>query len=142
LSDLKILLVDDEKDTIDKYAKHLKRKYTNVYLSYDGLDAYKIYNEISPDVIILDLHLPRLSGIDLLRRIRKTDNKTEVIIYSAFSEDYFLEKARGLGVVKYFIKPFSREELNSALIDVQEDIKERESYMKKIDKTQKRGSGV
>jgi len=123
LSELKILLVDDEKDTIDKYVKHLKRKYTNVYSSYDGLDAYKIYKEKSPDVMILDLHLPKLSGIDLLRRIRKTDNDTEVIICSAFSEDCFLQKAKELGVVKYFIKPFSREELNSALLEVEEDKK-------------------
>ncbi|MEA3354292.1 MAG: response regulator [Campylobacterota bacterium] len=139
MSDLTILLVDDEKDITDKYAKHLKRKYSNVYSSYDGLDAYKIYKDISPDIIILDLHLPKLSGIDLLRRIRKTDNKTEVIICSAFSEDCFLQKAKELGVVKYFVKPFSREELNSTLIQVVEDIKERGKKMENIEKTQKGG---
>ena len=113
--ELKILLVDDEKDINDKYTKHLQRKYTNVYSSYDGLEAYEIYKDISPDVIILDLNLPKLSGVDLLSRIRKTDKETKVIICSAYSDDIYLKKATELGIMNYFIKPISREELNDAL---------------------------
>lgn len=45
MNNLKILFVDDEQETTDKYVKHLKRKYTSVYSSYDGLDAYKMYKE-------------------------------------------------------------------------------------------------
>jgi len=115
LSDLKILLVDDEKDTIDKYAKHLKRKYTNVYSSYDGLDAYKIYKEISPDVLVLDIHLPTMDGIDILRRIRKNDLDTKIIMITAHSEDHLKNKAVALGANSYLIKPVSRYELKEAL---------------------------
>jgi len=115
LSDLKILFVDDEKDTTDKYAKHLKRKYTNVYTSYDGLDAYKIYKEISPDVLVLDIYLPTMDGIDILRCIRKNDLNTKIIMITAHSEDRFKTKAVELGVNKYLVKPVLRSELKEAL---------------------------
>lgn len=119
---MKVLLADDEISTVDKYSSHLRRKYTNVYSAYDGLSAYRVYKQMNPDVIILDLHLPQLSGLELLKRIRKEDKKTIIVILSAFSEKNMIEEALMNHVYKYVIKPISRSELKEVLEKIEIEI--------------------
>ena len=111
LKGLKVLLVEDE----DKLASLLKNAIGDSFCSFsmakDGQEGLEKFLSISPDIIITDIMMPRLTGLEMAREIRKVDSEIPIIILSAFSEsDKFLD-AIDIGVVKYFIKPFDPEEL-------------------------------
>lgn len=110
-----ILFVEDEKATRDNYVRYLKRYFLDVYEADNGEDAYKIYKEKKPHILIVDINIPKLNGIELLKKIRKDDHTTKAIILSAHSQTNYLLEAAELKLTKYLVKPISREELKSAL---------------------------
>ncbi len=110
-----ILFVEDEEEIRDNYTRYLKRHFTNVYEAIDGEDGYKVYKEKNPDIMIVDINLPKLNGLDLLQKIRQTDQKTKVIMLTAYSDTKYLLEATELKLVKYLVKPITRDELKSAL---------------------------
>ncbi len=111
LKGLKVLLVEDE----DKLASLLKNAIGDSFHSFtlakDGQDGLEKFLSISPDIIITDIMMPNLTGLEMAKEVRKIDENIPIIILSAFSEsDKFLD-AIDIGVVKYFIKPFDPDEL-------------------------------
>jgi DNA-binding response OmpR family regulator len=110
-----VLFVEDEKEIRDNYSRYLKRHFLNVYEAVDGEDGYKIYKEKKPEIMIIDINLPKLNGIELLKRIRQTDQITKAIMLTAYSDMKFLLDAIELKLVKYLIKPITRSELKDAL---------------------------
>jgi len=111
LKGLKVLLVEDE----DKLASLLKNAIGDSFYSFtlakDGQEGLEKFLSISPDIIITDIMMPRLTGLEMAKEVRKIDENIPIIILSAFSEsDKFLD-AIDIGVVKYFIKPFDPDEL-------------------------------
>ncbi|MDQ7045021.1 MAG: response regulator transcription factor [Sulfurimonas sp.] len=110
-----ILFIEDEKDIRDNYTRYLKRHFSRVYEAEDGEDGYKIYKEKKPEIIILDINLPKLNGLELLKKIRLTDQTTKVIMLTAYSDTKYLLDAAELKLVKYLVKPITRNDLKSAL---------------------------
>ncbi len=111
LKGLKVLLVEDE----DKLASLLKNAIGDSFYSFtlakDGQEGLDKFLSITPDIIITDIMMPNLTGLEMAKEIRKVDENIPIIILSAFSEsDKFLD-AIDIGVVKYFIKPFDPDEL-------------------------------
>jgi len=111
LKELKVLLVEDE----EKLAKLLKNAIGDSFYRFsiakDGQDGFDKFLEISPDIIITDIMMPNLTGLEMAKKIREEDSDIPIIILSAFSEtDKFLD-AIDIGVIKYFIKPFDPDEL-------------------------------
>ena len=111
LKGLKVLLVEDE----DKLASLLKNAIGDSFYSFtiakDGQEGLEKFLSITPDIIITDIMMPNLTGLEMAKEIRKVDENIPIIILSAFSEsDKFLD-AIDIGVVKYFIKPFDPDEL-------------------------------
>lgn len=110
-----ILFVEDEKEIRDNYVKYLQRHFSKVYEAVDGADGYKVYKEKQPEIMIVDINIPKLNGIELVKKIRENDQKTKVIMLTAYSDVKYLLEAAELKLVKYLIKPISREELKEAL---------------------------
>ncbi len=106
-----ILVVDDEKNIADILGFNLKKEGYQVLTAYDGEQALAIYKEASPDLILLDVMLPKLSGFDVCNQIRQKDYKTPIIMLTARSED--TEKIHGLelGCDDYITKPFVMQEV-------------------------------
>lgn len=104
--DAVILLVEDEKKLQDMVAQHLRQEGFAVALAADGLEAMQIWQDIKPDLIVLDLMLPKLSGWDVLKKIRQKNN-TPIIVLTARAEE--VDKLLGLelGADDYMTKPFS-----------------------------------
>lgn len=106
----KILIVEDEK----KIARYLELELTHedyeVAVAHDGRRAVELYEEFGPDLMILDLMLPELSGIEVLRRIRQKDG-LPILLLTA--KDDISDKVMGLdmGADDYITKPFAIEEL-------------------------------
>lgn len=111
LKGLKVLLVEDE----DKLALLLKNAIGDSFYSFtlakDGVEGLEKFLSIAPDIIITDIMMPNLTGLEMAKKIREVNENIPIIILSAFSEsDKFLD-AIDIGVVKYFIKPFDPDEL-------------------------------
>ena len=118
-----ILFIEDEKAIRDNYVEFLKRYFRNVYEAEDGEEAYKIYKEKKPDILIVDINIPKLNGIELLKKIREEDQKTKAIMLTAHSDTSYLLDAVGLKLTKYLVKPVTRAQLKEALNLVFEELK-------------------
>jgi len=111
LKELKVLLVEDE----PKLAMLLKNAIADSFYSFviakDGEEGLQKFSKLEPDIVITDIMMPRMTGLEMAKKIKETDPDVPIIILSAFSEtDNFLN-AIDVGVVKYFIKPFDPDEL-------------------------------
>jgi len=111
----KILFVEDEKEVRDNYTRYLKRHFLNVYEAIDGEEGYRVYKDKKPDIMILDINLPRLNGLELLKKIREHDQTLKVIMLTAHADSKYLFEAVELKLVKYLVKPITRQKLKDAL---------------------------
>jgi len=112
---MKILLVEDEEMLSDIIAKGLRKLGYAVDVVFDGEEALNYYEIYEYDLIILDLNIPKIDGIDVLRKIRKNDADTKVLILSARTK--VGERIIGLdeGANDYLIKPFDFGELEARI---------------------------
>lgn len=106
----KILVVDDEKPISDIITFNLQKEGYEVYTAFDGEEALKEVYQVQPDLILLDVMLPKLDGFQVLRRLREAFN-TPVIMLTAREEE--VDKVLGLelGADDYITKPFGMREL-------------------------------
>ena len=110
----RILVVDDEPDITALVAYHLAKAGFRVSTAANGTDALKAAREERPDIVILDLMLPGLSGYDVLAELRKRDETKEVgvILLTARREEVDRIRGLSLGADDYLTKPFSPQELS------------------------------
>ncbi|MGV3464676.1 MAG: response regulator YycF [Heyndrickxia sp.] len=108
--DKKILVVDDEKPIADILQFNLQKEGYTIYCAYDGEEALKMVEEVQPDLLILDIMLPKRDGMEVCREVRK---KYEMPIIMLTAKDTEIDKVLGLelGADDYVTKPFSTREL-------------------------------
>ncbi|BAK73599.1 MAG: response regulator transcription factor [Arcobacter sp.] len=111
----KILFVEDEKAIRENYVTYLKMFFSEVFEAEDGEKAYELYKSKKPDIMIVDINIPKMNGLELLEKIRENDYSTKAIMLTAHSDKSFLLKAVTLKLTKYLVKPISRKEINEAL---------------------------
>ncbi|EHJ48297.1 response regulator receiver protein [Solidesulfovibrio carbinoliphilus subsp. oakridgensis] len=109
-----ILVVDDQlpmRKTIAYILRQLGLK--DIHLAEDGEAAWKILNATSVDLVLLDWNMPRLSGLSLLERIRKSEDyaRLPVVMVTAEANEEHILAAVGAGVTNYVVKPFTPETL-------------------------------
>ena len=106
----KILVIDDEKPISDIVKFNLVKEGYEVFTAYDGEEALEQVKEVEPDLIILDLMLPKIDGLEVCREIRKTHDMPIIMVTAKDSE---IDKVLGLelGADDYVTKPFSNREL-------------------------------
>lgn len=112
---MKILLIEDEEELSAIISRGLRKCGYAVDVAYDGEEAIAFYNVSAYDVIVLDLNLPKMDGIEVLSTIRKRDLKTKILVLSARSA--VEERVRGLdkGANDYMVKPFDFLELEARI---------------------------
>lgn len=119
-----VLFVEDEKATRENYTAYFKMFFNEVYEAGDGEEAYLLYKEKKPDIMIIDINLPKLNGIELLKRIRESDYITKAIMLTAHADEEFLSATASLQLTRHLVKPVSRKNLNEALdLSINEFIK-------------------
>ena len=117
-----ILIVEDEIQLLERLSKYISIFCTTVYKATDGEEAFEIYKEYKPDIILSDLNLPKLSGIELIEKIREMDETTQIIILSAHTKTDNLLKAIKLKLVNYLIKPVPMDELKKTIFSAIDNI--------------------
>ncbi len=112
MNDTKILFIDDDRDLVDLLRYAFQRDGYVVFCAYDGIDALKLVALEQPDIVVLDLNLPRLQGMDVLRELRKT-SRVPVVVLSAIGDEDHLVNALNSGAYDYVVKPFRPRELRA-----------------------------
>jgi DNA-binding response OmpR family regulator len=105
-----ILVVDDDENIADLIKLYLENSGYSTKLCYDGKEAVSVYAEYKPDLVLLDVMLPHMDGIDVLKAIRK-DSEVPVIMLTAKGETFDKVLALELGADDYVVKPFEPKEL-------------------------------
>lgn len=111
----KILIVDDETDILDFLSYNLKKEGFDVSTASNGIDALEIAHKTDPDLIILDIMMPELDGIEVCRRLREKPkfNHTTITFLTARDEDFTQIKALDVGGDDYISKPIKPQVLIS-----------------------------
>lgn len=106
----KILVVDDDKNICEVIKMYLENSGYNVKVANDGREAQETFVSYKPDLVLLDVMLPYIDGIDVLKWIRR-DNETPVIMITAKGETFDKVLGLELGADDYIVKPFEPKEL-------------------------------
>ncbi len=112
----KILVVDDEDDVRLFLQDFLSERDLQVMSASSGEEALEIVDKERPDIVLLDLMMPGIDGLECLERIMKKNPATNVIMITALNDDVRVAKARKLGAQNYILKPFSLGYLETELM--------------------------
>jgi len=109
------LYIEDEKDVSNNISKLLSKFFDKFYTTYDGIEALEVFYNHHIDVMLVDIELPKMSGIEFIREVRKNDQNVKIIIISAYTKtDYLLESVE-LGLSKYIVKPLTSSKIHTIL---------------------------
>ncbi|MDW7668405.1 MAG: response regulator transcription factor [Bacillota bacterium] len=106
----KILLVEDEKDIREVVKKYLEKEGYLVYAGENGVEGLEMFNNFNPDLAVLDIMMPGIDGIQVMKEIRKVSNIPVLFLTAKHKEEDRL-KGFDLGADDYVVKPFSPKEL-------------------------------
>lgn len=108
-----ILIVDDQFGVRRLLFEMFKEDNHNVEMAADGIDALKLMQSFHPDLILMDMKMPGMNGIDTLRKIRALDKDVNVIMMTAYGDSQNMVQAKELDVIHYMSKPFDLFELRN-----------------------------
>jgi two-component system, OmpR family, response regulator CpxR len=111
----KVLLVDDEKSFVQTLSKRLQNRNINSSVAYGGAEALNRVEQEEPDVMVLDLKMPGIDGMDVLRNVKTNNPKTEVIILTAHGSEAEERLAYQIGAFAYLQKPVDIGELTETM---------------------------
>lgn len=119
----RILFVEDEEALRTNYVTYLQMIFDEVHEAKDGEEALKVYKNVKPHIMIVDIHMPRMNGLEFLREVRKEDHATKAIMLTAHTDTAFLIEAAALKLTCYLTKPITRKALQEALQTAIEEMK-------------------
>lgn len=112
----KLLIVDDEED-IREFAKHFfQKRGIESDTASGGKDALSILAKGNPDLILLDVRMGDITGVDVLRAMRASGNKTKVVMVTGVEDPIVINELEKLGIVGYVHKPLALEELERVVL--------------------------
>ena len=114
-SNLTLLYVEDDAIIRENAVSYLANYFKEVFEAEDGKKALEVYKQKEPDIIITDIKMPKLNGLEMAKQIRKKDKSTPIIIATAFTDTSYLLEAVELQLIKYMTKPISSKKLKEAL---------------------------
>jgi two-component system, OmpR family, response regulator CpxR len=123
----KILLVDDEREFVQTLSERLFMRDMGSAVAYDGESALELIREDEPEVMILDLRMPGIDGIEVLRRVKATQPEIEVIILTGHGSEGDKETCMKLGAFAYLQKPVDIEILSDTIRQANEKIRSKKN---------------
>ena len=113
----KLLIVDDESDIREFARNFFKKRKIDVFVASGGRQALDLIAKEVPDLILLDVRMEEMTGIEVLRELRKVNPSVRVLMVSGVEDDETIKEANALGVIGYVHKPFILEELEKLVLD-------------------------
>lgn len=111
----RVLVVDDEADAVELLQEFLVNKGYEVSTASDGEEALRKVKEERPHLVLLDVRMPGMNGLDVLRQVRQLDQEVGVIMVTAVNEEETGREALKLGAFDYIVKPLNLEYLERSL---------------------------
>jgi two-component system, OmpR family, response regulator VanR len=111
LKNKRALFAEDDIITRVQMAEILEMLFGKVYIASNGEEAFQLYEDESPDIIITDIKMPKFDGMSLIRRIRQTNYDIPIILLTSFAEQDLLLNAANLSIDGYLVKPIELEKL-------------------------------
>ncbi len=111
----KILVVDDEPDICNSLRKYFRDKGYVVFTCCEAGAALDLLNKEKPDVLILDIFMPGLNGIEVLRIAKEINKDVKVIMLTAIKDEFIVKEALNLGASFYMTKPFNLDALEKVV---------------------------
>ena len=109
LNDTTVLYIEDDLSTQKLIKKILGRHCKEVFVANDGVEGLSMYKEIHPNIVLSDIVMPNMNGIELSQRIRELDPKQIISLFTAYNEPEFKAKALELNIDAYIMKPFDKD---------------------------------
>jgi len=126
MNNLNLLYLEDDIEVRENVVFFLERFFSNIYTAADGNDAYEIFSNKKVHLLLLDLNVPKMNGVNLAKKVRETNQRIPIIFLSAYYEREKLLEILKVGVTSYIVKPFKVEELLSTIKDTIKMISEEE----------------
>jgi len=111
LNESSILLAEDEENVRESFKKVLLLYVNEVYTAKNGEEAFELYNKHQPNIIITDIKMPKLNGLEFIKKIREKNSEIPIIVTSAYADQDFLLESIKLSLVEYVIKPIKEKDL-------------------------------
>ena len=111
----RVLVVDDDPATVELLQEFLVGKGYEVSTAGDGAEALRKVKEERPHLILLDIQMPRMDGLEVLRRLREIDKEVSVIMVTGVNEEAIGRQAMALGAFDYIVKPLDLPYLEQSL---------------------------
>lgn len=127
MKNLKVLIVEDEQKLANLIRSSIKDLFFKVVIAKDGMEGLKKFNSLKPDIIISDILMPNLNGLEMCKAIKEQSN-LPIIILSAHSQKEMLLQAIDIGISKYFIKPFDIESFIEYLKELSSKINNEKNF--------------
>jgi DNA-binding response OmpR family regulator len=115
-----VLFAEDDKIMREQITEVLEMLFKKVFLAVDGEQACQLYLDESPDIIISDINMPKMNGLEFINRVRQTDYEIPVVLLTSFTEQNMLMQAANLSIDGYIIKPV---ELKTLIATINKAIK-------------------
>jgi two-component system, response regulator YesN len=126
----KVLIAEDELIERETLAAILKEEFSDFltveYIAPNGLFALKYLFSHQVDILFLDIRMPVMDGVEIMRELERANRQVEIVVVSAFSDFSYARKAISCGAVDYLLKPYTRANLRSAVIKAVEKLKRKE----------------
>jgi CheY-like chemotaxis protein len=127
----KVLLVDDEREFVQTLSERLLMRDLGPAVAYDGESALNLINEDEPDVMIVDLKMPGIDGLEVLRKVKQTRPEIEVIVLTGHGHEEDRELCMQLGAFAYLQKPLDINELSEIIKKANEKIQRKKAEKSK-----------
>jgi DNA-binding response OmpR family regulator len=114
-ANVSILYADDATTARKHYSEFLGHLFRVVYEAHDGEEAWALYEKHRPDIVLLDVEMPKMNGLEVAEKIRRKESETRIIIATAHINEQRLLQAVELGLTRFLPKPFGRQALKEAL---------------------------
>jgi CheY-like chemotaxis protein len=115
---LSILVVDNDPDSADSLALLLEHWNHRVCVAYDGAQALEVYRRQKPDVVLLDIGLPDMTGYDVARKLKGEEHPSVLVAVTGYGEDGDRRAATEAGFDRHYVKPIDLRELQDLLVSV------------------------
>jgi len=129
LNELTLLYIEDDDELRQQFVRILRPKFKRIYEAVDGLEAVEKYELFSPDIMLVDINVPKVDGLNVIEEVRKSDKNIPIVILSAYSDQKKLLRAVKLGLSEYLIKPVPHKKLLAVFEEILQ------SYVKKTVET-------
>ncbi len=133
MDDLSVMIVDDEEDFLETLVKRLEKRDVKVIGAKSGEEALELLQESPVDVVVLDVKMPGMDGIEALKEIRRRHPLVEVVLLTGHASTEVAIKGMELGAFDYLMKPIGMDELLYKVQDAYERVSIKKQKIKRME---------